>query len=72
MFAAHDVISAIASSCPGWPHRRFSDIGTALAQWDEQKNFSGGEDVCLGNIVRNNEIETNVRRGCHPCIYVER
>ncbi|CAM9195519.1 unnamed protein product, partial [Laminaria digitata] len=45
-------------------------IGTALAQWDEAKNFSGGEDVCLGNVIRNNEIVTNgnegvdVKEGC--------
>ena len=41
-----------------------SDIGTALSQWDEAKNYSGGEDICLGNIVRNNDITTNVRREC--------
>eukprot|EP00904_Undaria_pinnatifida_P010505 jgi/Undpi1/6585/HiC_scaffold_20.g09064.m1 len=45
-------------------------IGTALAQWGEEKNFSGGEDICLGNIVRDNEITTNgnegvdVKEGC--------
>lgn len=43
-----------------------SDIGTALAQWDEEKNYSGGEDVCLGNLVRKNLIATNVRRDCLP------
>ena len=48
-----------------------SDIGTALAQWDEKKNFSGGEDVCLGNVVKNNEIATNVRRCSRPFMYVE-
>lgn len=62
MFAAHGVTSP-------QPLVRLdfilaSDIGTALAQWDEAKNFSGGEDVCLGNVIRNNEIVTNVRTDC--------
>ena len=45
-----------------------ADIGTALSQWDEVKNYSGGEDICLGNVVRDNKIITNVRRGCRSYI----
>eukprot|EP00904_Undaria_pinnatifida_P010506 jgi/Undpi1/6586/HiC_scaffold_20.g09065.m1 len=42
---------------------RLRHIGTALSQWDEAKNYSGGEDICLGNIVRNNDITTNGNEG---------
>ena len=53
------------SHCPALPSScRFpipSDIGTARAQWADEKNYSRGEDICRGNVVSNNEIETNVR-----------
>lgn len=46
-----------------------ADIGTARSQWaDEAKNPTGGEDVCLGNVIKNNYIMTNVRRDCRPCV----
>eukprot|EP00904_Undaria_pinnatifida_P010507 jgi/Undpi1/6587/HiC_scaffold_20.g09066.m1 len=42
---------------------RLRHIGTALSQWDEVKNYSGGEDICLGNVVRDNKIITNGNEG---------
>ena len=49
---------ALRSSC------RFhilADVGTSRSQWTHVKNHSGGEDICRGNVISNNEIETNVR-----------
>eukprot|EP00904_Undaria_pinnatifida_P002266 jgi/Undpi1/1203/HiC_scaffold_104.g14117.m1 len=35
-------------------------VGTSRSQWTHVKNHSGGEDICRGNVISNNEIETNV------------
>lgn len=37
-----------------------TDIGTAPDQWDDKTD--GEPDVCAGNFVMNNVIETNVRK----------
>lgn len=45
-----------------------ADIGTATDQWDE-KNPTNEPDMCKGNIIRNNIINTKVGRlssSAHP------
>lgn len=39
-----------------------SDLGTAYNQWTSDKYEYRGEDICLDNVIRDNEIITNVRR----------
>ena len=38
-----------------------TDIGTATNQWDD-KNYNDGPDVCQGNVVMNNFIDTQVKK----------
>eukprot|EP00752_Nemacystus_decipiens_P012584 g11144.t1 len=38
-------------------------IGTSSSQWGDGKNWSDGPDVCMNNIVRNNEIHTRGNEG---------
>lgn len=56
----------------GSPHFCCADIGTSSSQWGDGKNWSDGPDVCMNNVVRNNEIRTNVRHNTtvlHPVVH---
>lgn len=45
------------------PH--LADVGTSSKQWGDGKNWSDEPDVCLGNVVRDNDIRTRVRHSKH-------
>lgn len=37
-----------------------ADIGTATNQWDD-KNYNDGPDICQGNVITDNYIDTQVK-----------
>eukprot|EP00904_Undaria_pinnatifida_P002255 jgi/Undpi1/1202/HiC_scaffold_104.g14116.m1 len=64
------IVSGMILQNAGQECFRLRHIGTPLDGWADADNYSGGEDICLGNIISNNEIMTDgnegvdVKEGC--------